>query len=69
MLSLVVALVAAALVALLGPVARGPALLMAAANVAGGWIGAHIARRLPARALLWGIVAFGVAVAFALPLG
>jgi uncharacterized protein len=56
-------------VALLGAVARGPALLMAAANVAGAWIGTHIARRLPPRALRWGIVAFGVAVAFALFLG
>jgi uncharacterized membrane protein YfcA len=62
-LSLVVALVAGALVAVLGPVAWGPALLMAVANVAGGWIGARVARRLPAAALRWGIVVFGVAVA------
>jgi uncharacterized protein len=61
-LSLVVALVAGALVAVLGPVAWGPALLMAVANVAGGWIGARVARRLPAAALRWGIVVFGVAV-------
>jgi uncharacterized protein len=65
-LSLVVALVAGALVAVLGPVAWGPALLMAAANVAGGWIGARLARRLPAAALRWGIVVFGVAVAVVL---
>jgi uncharacterized protein len=66
LLSLVVALVAGALVALLGPVAWGPALLMAAANVAGGWLGARFARRLPAPVLRWGIVAFGVGVAVVL---
>jgi uncharacterized membrane protein YfcA len=66
LLSLVVALVSASLVAIFGPVAWGPALLMAAASVAGGWIGARVARRLPTAVLRWGIVAFGVAVAVAL---
>ncbi len=65
-LSLVVALVAGVLVAALGPVAWIPALLMAAANAVGGWVGGRTARRLPATALRWGIVAFGVAVAVVL---
>lgn len=66
LLSLVVAVVSASLVAVFGPVAWGPALLMAAASVAGGWVGARGARRLPAAVLRWGVVAFGVAVAIAL---
>jgi uncharacterized protein len=63
LLSLVVAVVSAVSVGLFGPVAWGPALLMAAASVGGGFLGVGIARRLPATVLRWGIVVFGVVVA------
>jgi uncharacterized membrane protein YfcA len=36
---------------------------MAAASIAGGFVGVAIARRLSATALRWGIVVYGVALA------
>lgn len=65
-LSLVVAVVAAASVGIFGPVAWGPAALMGATSVVGGWVGVKIAQRLPAAVLRWGIVAFGTALAVVL---
>jgi uncharacterized membrane protein YfcA len=65
-LSLVVAVVAAISVGLFGPVAWGPALLMGATSVVGGWVGAKLAQRLPAAVLRWGIVAFGTVLAIVL---
>lgn len=65
-LSLVIAVVGALVVAVFGPVAWGPAAAMAGASLAGGHLGVGLARRLPEPALRWGIVAFGVGVAIAL---
>ena len=66
LLSLVVAVVSALVVAVFGPVAWGPALVMAGASLVGGHLGVGVARRLPEPALRWGIVVFGVGVAIAL---
>lgn len=66
LLSLVIGLAAVVYFALFGPVAWGPAAVMAVASLLGGQAGVAVARRLkpgPLRAL---IVAFGVAVAIAL---
>lgn len=66
LLSLVIGLAAVVYFALFGPVAWGPAAVMAVASLLGGQAGVGVARRLkpgPLRAL---IVAFGVAVAIAL---
>jgi uncharacterized protein len=66
LLSLVIGLAAVAYFALFGPVAWGPAAVMAVASLAGGQAGVAVARRLkpgPLRAL---IVAFGVTVAIVL---
>ena len=63
LLSFAIGLAAVAYFAIFGPIAWGPAALMAVASLAGGQAGVAIARRLrpgPLRAL---IVAFGVAVA------
>jgi uncharacterized membrane protein YfcA len=65
-LSLVVAVVSAVAVGLFGPVAWLPAGVMALASVAGGVAGARIAQRLPAGALRWGVVAYGVVLAVVL---
>lgn len=62
-LSLVVAVVSAVCVGLFGPVAWGPASLMAATSLAGGRLGVMVARRLDERVLRWGIVVYGAAVA------
>ena len=67
-LSLVVAVVSAVAVGLFGPVAWVPAAVMAAASVLGGVAGARIAQRLPAGALRWGVVAYGVVLAVVLAL-
>ena len=50
--------------ALLTPVAWGAALIVGPASLAGGLIGARLARRVSDRALRVGIVAYGVAAAF-----
>jgi len=55
-------------VGLFGPVAWGPAAVMAVASVVGGVVGARIAQRLPAGALRWGVVAYGVVLAVVLAL-
>lgn len=65
-LSLVVAVVSAVAVGLFGPVAWLPAAIMAATSLIGGVLGARIALRLPATALRWGIVAYGVVLAVVL---
>jgi uncharacterized membrane protein YfcA len=65
-LSLVVAVVSAVSVGLFGPVAWLPAAVMALASVVGGVAGARIAQRLPAGALRWGVVAYGVVLAVVL---
>jgi uncharacterized membrane protein YfcA len=67
-LSLVVAVVSAVAVGLFGPVAWLPAGVMAAASVVGGVAGARIAQRLPAGALRWAVVAYGVVLAVVLAL-
>ena len=67
-LSLVVAVVSAVAVGLFGPVAWVPAAVMAVASVVGGVVGARIAQRLPAAALRWGVVAYGVILAVVLAL-
>jgi uncharacterized membrane protein YfcA len=65
-LSLVVAVVSAVAVGLFGPVAWVAAGTMAAASILGGVLGARIAQRLPAGALRWGIVGYGVVLAVVL---
>jgi uncharacterized membrane protein YfcA len=65
-LSLVVAIVSAVAVGLFGPVAWLPAAIMAAGSVAGGALGARVAQRLPATALRWGIVVYGLVLAVVL---
>ena len=40
--------------------------VLAVASLAGGYVGARLARRLPAACLRWGIVAFGFAIALRL---
>lgn len=66
LLSLVVAVVSAAVVAIFGPVVWGAAGAMAAASLLGGHVGVGVARRLDERVLRWGIVAYGVVVAVVL---
>jgi uncharacterized membrane protein YfcA len=63
LLSLVVAVVAAVFYALFGPVHWDAAGVMAVASFAGGHAGVGVARRISDRALRWGIVALGTAVA------
>lgn len=66
LLSLVVAVVSALVVAVFGPVAWGAAGVMAAASLVGGHVGVGVARRLDERVLRWAIVVYGVGVAVAL---
>lgn len=68
-LGLTVAVVAAVSVAIFGPVAWGPALVMGATSLIGGWLGAKLAQRLAAEVLRWAIVAFGAVLALVLLLG
>jgi uncharacterized membrane protein YfcA len=68
LLSLVVAIIAAAGFVLFGPIAWTPALIIGAACLLGGWLGVSAVRRLPATALRWTIVAYGVTVAIVLML-
>jgi uncharacterized membrane protein YfcA len=65
-LSLIVAVVSAVVVAAFGPVEWGPAGAMALASLAGGHVGVGVARRLPESVLRWGIVVYGVVVAVVL---
>jgi uncharacterized membrane protein YfcA len=65
-LSLVINAVAVVYFALFGPVEWLPALVMAAAALAGGYLGVHVARRLSAQALRWSVVLFSVVVAVVL---
>jgi hypothetical protein len=65
-LSLTVAIVSAVGVALFGPVAWGPALVVGAGALAGGRVGVGVARRLPEPALRAAVIALGVTVAVVL---
>ncbi len=66
LLSLLVAIVAAAGFALFGPIAWDAAAIVGAASLAGGALGVGAARRLPAAVLRGAVVAYGVAVAIVL---
>jgi hypothetical protein len=68
-LSLVINAVAVVWFAVFGPVAWGPALVMAAAALAGGYFGVRVARRFSARVLRIAIVAYSLFVAAVLLLG
>ncbi|MDW8337277.1 MAG: sulfite exporter TauE/SafE family protein [Tepidimonas sp.] len=61
--SLVLSVLSVATFALAGAIAWGPALLMATAATAGGYVGARTARRLPAAALRTLVVATGLIMA------
>ena len=62
-LSLVINAVAVVYFAAFGPVEWLPAAVMALAALAGGYLGAHLARGLSARVLRAGVVAYSLAVA------
>ena len=66
MLSLVINAAAVAVFVALGPVRWGPAVLMAGGALAGGYLGAGLARRLGQRYLRWAVIIFGVGVAVVL---
>ena len=68
-LSLVVNTVALVAFALFGPVRWGAALVVAVTSLAGGFLGARLARRIPAALLRALVVAYGVVVAVVLLLG
>ena len=63
LLSLVVAVLTALVVAVFGPVAWGPAGAMAVASLAGGHFGVGVARRFDERGLRWVVIGYGVTVA------
>lgn len=65
-LSLLVNTVALIAFAVLGPVDWTVVAVTAPAALAGGWAGARLARRLPARRLRWTVVVVGVAAGLAL---
>jgi len=62
-LSLVVASVTVVAFGLFGPVSWLGVAVVAPATLVGGYLGAHLARRLPDRVLRWCVVCFGVTVA------
>jgi uncharacterized protein len=62
-LSLVVATVTVVVFGLFGPVDWVAVALVAPASLAGGFLGARLARRLNDRVLRWAVVAFGIVVA------
>ena len=62
-LSLVINAVALVAFSLFGPVAWEAAAVVAVASLAGGFLGARVASRLPANALRAAVVAYGVVVA------
>jgi uncharacterized membrane protein YfcA len=68
LLSLVVAIIAAVGFVLFGPVAWSAALIIGATCLLGGWLGVGAVRRLPATALRWTIVVYGVLAAIVLML-
>ena len=61
-LSATVGLVTVVVFAIFGPVHWGAALTVAPATIVGGYVGARLARRLPARVLRALIVTFGTAI-------
>ncbi len=61
-LSLAINTLAMAAFAIFGPVAWFPVLIMAAASLFGGYVGARMARRLPVRALRTAVIVFGAVV-------
>jgi uncharacterized protein len=63
LLQLVIGGTAALGFALLTPVAWGAAAIVGPASLAGGWVGARLAKRVSDRVLRSGIVAYGVAAA------
>ena len=65
-LSLVINFVALVAFSLFGPVDWSTVAVLAPAALLGGYLGAHVARRLPAAALRGGVVVFGIAVGIAL---
>jgi uncharacterized membrane protein YfcA len=65
-LSLVINAVAVVYFALFGPVEWLPAIVMAAAALAGGYAGVHLARRLSSRVLRASVVVFSLVVALVL---
>jgi uncharacterized membrane protein YfcA len=65
-LSAAVGLVTIIVFAIFGPVHWGAALTVAPATVVGGYVGARLARRLPARVLKIIIVSFGTAIGLVL---
>ena len=65
-LSAVVGLVTVVVFALFGPIHWGAVLVLAPATIVGGYLGAKLARRLPARVLRIVIVAFGTAIGLVL---
>jgi uncharacterized membrane protein YfcA len=65
-LSAAVGLVTVIVFAIFAPVHWGAVLLLAPATVVGGYVGAGIARRLPARILKFTIVIFGTAIGLVL---
>lgn len=65
-LSLTINAVALVAFGVFGPVAWDAVLVVAGASLAGGYLGARIARRIPSRVLRAAIVVYGVVVAVAL---
>ena len=65
-LSLVINFVALVAFSLFGPVDWSTVAVLAPAALLGGYLGAHVARRLPAAALRGVVVVFGIAVGIAL---
>jgi uncharacterized membrane protein YfcA len=65
-LSLVVSIAAALVLAVFGPVDWPACAVIAVASLAGGRLGVGVARRLPPAVLRWSVVAYGVVVALVL---
>jgi uncharacterized membrane protein YfcA len=63
LLSLVIAVVSAALLGVFGPIAWAAAAIMAVTSLAGGRLGGALARKLRADALRWAVVALGTVLA------
>lgn len=63
LLSLVIGVVSAVFLAIFGPVAWGPAAVMAVASLVGGRAGGALARRLSPVVLRWTVVAIGTVLA------
>jgi uncharacterized membrane protein YfcA len=65
-LSAAVGLVTVVVFAIFAPIHWGAVLILAPATVVGGYVGARLARRLPARVLRTVIVAFGTVIGLVL---